>query len=64
MSYRRQISKQAAMLGVGLLVAFGERGIGASNVDRTVGNMFTEIPNAVCFFSKTTKSCCISLINP
>ncbi len=44
------------MLGVGLLVAFGERGIGASNVDRTVGNMFTEIPNAVCFFSKTTKS--------
>ena len=43
---------------------FGERGIGASNVDRTVGNMFTEIPNAVCFFSKTTKSCCISLINP
>ncbi len=43
---------------------FGERGIGASNVDRTVGNMFTEILNAVCFFSKTTKSCCISLINP
>ncbi len=43
---------------------FGERGIGASNVDRTVGNMCTEIPNAVSFFSKTTKSCCISLKNP
>ncbi|MCZ6760356.1 MAG: hypothetical protein O7D29_08310, partial [Gemmatimonadetes bacterium] len=28
---------------------FGERGIGVSNVDRTVGNMCTEIPNAVFF---------------
>ncbi len=34
---------------------FGERGIGASNVDRTVGNMCTEIPNAVFFFSKNHK---------
>ena len=51
---QRRLKRRTRVSGVG---------VGVPNVDRTVGNMCTDTPNAVFIFANATKSCCNSFEN-